>query len=87
MLPLELINGIDLHKETLNLHYEVSGYSVILNQNMHTPNISTAGTNFPLLIPKSSFKSPFERVSWIHFFSLGIYSHLDNYFCIVLMST
>lgn len=60
-LPLELMNVIYLHKQALHLHFDVSGYSVILNQNMHIPNISVADTNFPLLTPKS-FKSPFERV-------------------------
>lgn len=86
-LPLKLINVIDLHKQAQSLHFDVSGYSVILSQNMHTPNISVVDTNFPLPTSKSAFKSPFERVSWIYFFILGIYFHLDNYFCIVFMST
>lgn len=46
-LPLELMNVIYLHKQALHLHFDVSGYSVILNQNMHIPNISVADTNFP----------------------------------------
>lgn len=54
---------IDLHEQARNLHFDVSGYSVILSQNMHSPNVSVADTNFPLLTLKSSFKSPFESVS------------------------
>lgn len=61
-LPLELMNVIHLHKQALHLHFDVSGYSVILSQNMHISNISVADTDFPLPTPKS-FKSPFERVS------------------------
>lgn len=53
---------INLHKQ-INFHFDVSGYSMILSQNMHSPNISVADTNFCLLTPTSFFKSLFERVS------------------------